>query len=251
MPRMPRQKSSSGIYHVMIRGINRSQLFYDDEDYQTYLHLLQRYQADDAYECYAYCLMGNHVHLLIKEKTESIDTIFRKIGISFVYWYNMKYDRVGHLFQDRYKSEPVETDAYFLTVLRYIYQNPVKAGLCKKITDYPYSSVHETIKGIGDLTQPDKISQIIDRDALMDFLNQENSDQCLEINDEIKKRMTDTQAEKEILKWFGTLHPTLGKPSERENFSNCVRELYAKGISIRQFSRLTGVSKKIIENSLK
>jgi REP element-mobilizing transposase RayT len=74
--------------------------------------------------------MGTHVHLLIKEETEALGKIMKRIGVRYVYWYNRKYERSGHLFQDRYKSEPVDDDGYFMTVLRYIHQNPRKSGLC-------------------------------------------------------------------------------------------------------------------------
>ena len=92
------------------------------------------------FDIYAYCLMSNHIHLLIKEEKEPIEQIMKRIATRFVYWYNVKYQRVGHLFQDRFKSEPVENDAYFMTVIRYIHQNPLKAGLCKDISAYKYSS---------------------------------------------------------------------------------------------------------------
>ncbi len=84
--------------------------------------------------------MGNHIHLLLKEEKEELGIIMRRIGSSYVYWYNWKYKRCGHLFQDRYKSEAVEDERYLLTVLRYIYQNPLKAGLVKDIGAYKLSS---------------------------------------------------------------------------------------------------------------
>ena len=84
--------------------------------------------------------MGNHIHLLIQEDKEPIEQVIKRLATRFVYWYNIKYQRVGHLFQDRFKSEPVEDDAYFMTVIRYIHQNPVKAGLCKNVREYEYSS---------------------------------------------------------------------------------------------------------------
>jgi len=90
--------------------------------------------------------MGNHVHLLLKEGEESLEQIMRRICCSYVYWYNWKYQRIGSLFQDRFKSEPVENDTYFLTVLRYILQNPLKAGMEKTIEDYHWSSIGEYSK---------------------------------------------------------------------------------------------------------
>ncbi len=87
--------------------------------------------------------MGNHLHLLIKEGKEILSNTMKRIGASYVYWYNWQYNRKGHLFQDRFKSEAVEDDAYFLTVLRYIHQNPQKAGLTDDIASYKWSSYKE------------------------------------------------------------------------------------------------------------
>ena len=84
--------------------------------------------------------MSNHIHLLIEEGREDLGIVFRRIGARYVYWYNRKYKRSGHLFQDRYKSEAVKNDKYLLTVLRYIHQNPIKAGIENDIRKYPWSS---------------------------------------------------------------------------------------------------------------
>lgn len=90
--------------------------------------------------------MSNHIHLLIKEGKAELGIVFRRIGARFVYWYNSKYVRSGHLFQDRYKSEVVEDDKYFMTVLRYIHQNPVKAGIENDIAKYQWSSYNEYLR---------------------------------------------------------------------------------------------------------
>ena len=132
MPRQARKKSNCGIYHIMLRGINQQQIFEDAEDYERFLDILKDCKEICEFELYAYCLMGNHVHLLIKEKKEPIEQIVKRIGSRFVYWYNVKYQRKGHLFQDRFKSEPVDTQKYFSTVLIYIHRNPIKAGICAK-----------------------------------------------------------------------------------------------------------------------
>ena len=113
MPRAARKKSNSGIYHIMLRGINRQQIFEDDEDNQRFIETLSKYKEECGYSIYAYCLMGNHLHILLKENQQDLTLIFKKIAGSYVYWYNWKYQRSGHLFQDRFKSEPVEDDNYF------------------------------------------------------------------------------------------------------------------------------------------
>ena len=96
----------------MVRGINQQNIFVEDNDYLKYIDTLREYKKEIAFELYAYCLMGNHLHLLIKEGNEEIGNTMRRIGVSYAYWYNRQYDRSGHLFQGRFKSEPVEDDTY-------------------------------------------------------------------------------------------------------------------------------------------
>ena len=132
--------SESGIYHVILRGVNRQAIFEDDEDSEQFLDILEGCKAVSGFEVLAYCLMGNHVHLLMRVGKEPLSTIFRRIASKYVYWFNVKYDRVGHLFQERFKSEPVEDDAYLATVMRYIHNNPVKAGICQQLSRLPGGS---------------------------------------------------------------------------------------------------------------
>ncbi len=143
MPRLPRKKSSTGIYHITMRGVNKSNIFLEHEDYTTFLNYLQNIKESAGVEIYAYCLMTNHIHLLVKEVNEDLSKTIQRLGAGFVGWYNRKYERVGHLFQSRYGSEVVETDAYLLMISRYVHQNPVKAGLARKVIDYPWSSIRE------------------------------------------------------------------------------------------------------------
>lgn len=107
VPRQARRKSESGIYHIILRGINQQQIFEDEEDSYRFLETLSKYKEQCGYEIYAYCLMGNHIHILLKEGKENLTLVLKRIAGSYVYWYNWKYRRSGHLFQDRFKSEPV------------------------------------------------------------------------------------------------------------------------------------------------
>ena len=113
MPRQSRQSSGTGIYHVMMRGINHQNIFEDEEDYYQFISTLDRVriQYDDngipsGKNCtfYAYCLMSNHFHLLIREREESVGETVKRIASSYVYYYNRKYGRDGHLFKERFKS---------------------------------------------------------------------------------------------------------------------------------------------------
>ena len=197
MPRQARKKSSSGIYHVMLRGINKQQIFEDEEDFQKFISVLKDCKAISKFKLFAYCLMGNHIHLLIKPERESLELIFKRIGSRYVYWYNWKYHRTGHLFQDRYKSEPVDDESYFLTVLRYIHQNPIKANLCNKIGDYKYSSYQEYESENSSIIDTNMALSITDKISLLNFFEEDNNDACLEISDTF--RLNDEEA-KEIIK---------------------------------------------------
>ena len=108
MPRSARKLSKSGIYHIIIRGIGQQNIFEDDGDRIRFIETLKRYKTELGFEMNAYCLMRNHVHILLKDGREQIDLIMKKIVGSYAVYFNWKYDSVGHLFQDRFKSEPVE-----------------------------------------------------------------------------------------------------------------------------------------------
>ena len=83
----------------MLRGINQQQIFEEDEDYVKFLQIVEYYQAISKYKVYAYCLMSNHIHLLIREEEESLEQIFKRIGSKYVYWYNVKYQRKWYFYQ--------------------------------------------------------------------------------------------------------------------------------------------------------
>ena len=120
MPRMARTMSVSGYMHVVVRGIGKQILFEETKDYEHYLERLERYSLETGVKVCAYCLMGNHVHILLHGELASIALLMKKLGVSYSGYYNRKYDRSGHLFQDRYRSEPVNDERYLLTVFRYM-----------------------------------------------------------------------------------------------------------------------------------
>jgi len=246
MPRTARRKSETDIYHIMFRGINRQTIFVDNEDNQRFLDTLNRYHHEIGYDLYAYCLMGNHIHLLIKEGNEDLSNTMRRIGTSYVNWYNWQYDRKGHLFQDRFKSEPVESDAYFLTVLRYIHQNPLKAGLVSDIESYKWSSYHEYI-GEAKIVNVDFALLMFEKDRaeaiklFKDFNLKANKDQCLDIA-ETKKTISNKKIKQLVAKKFNLDLATLHDADKVTQLEVLKYLKDAEGTSLRQLSRLTGIS---------
>ena len=246
MPRTERMKSCTGIYHVMLRGINQQNIFVDDEDNERFIATLARYQKESEYELYAYCLMGNHVHLLMKEGNETLGNTMGRIGASYVYWYNWQYGRKGHLFQDRYKSEPVQDDAYFLTVLRYIHQNPLKAGLVKSIDEYKWSSFNEYIKEAEIVNVDYALAMFANNrktalKGFKEFHMAANDDQCLEITPR-KKTVSDKKIRQFVLEQFNIELASLQNedPKTQIEVLRCLKKL--EGSSLRQLSRLTGLT---------
>ncbi|MGE5423140.1 MAG: REP-associated tyrosine transposase [Ignavibacteriales bacterium] len=149
MTRQSRELSSTGVYHVMIRGNERKNVFQDDEDKQRFLDGIEAKGKEIDFKVYAYCLMDNHVHLLINIKEQELASIMKGIAVRYATFYNWKQSRVGHVFQDRFKSEPIEDDQYLLTAVRYIHNNPVKARMVEKPSDYRWSSYSEYLQPRG------------------------------------------------------------------------------------------------------
>lgn len=254
MPRKPREKSSTGIYHVMVRGINKQDIFHCDKDREKYMGIIDKYKEICQFELYGYCLMSNHVHLLIKEGQQTISQIMLRLGTSYAHWYNQKYERIGHLFQGRFKSEIVEDDRYLLVVLRYIHQNPTKAGLVKTPKDYRWSSYSDYINMETTLTDVHFILNVLDSDKskavkiFKDFMLQDNEDQCLDIAAR-EKRPSDGEIRKLIVKYLRADNISLLQKINKTERNKILRNVKKKNASIRQLARVTGLGRRIIEKA--
>lgn len=249
MPRKARKKSESGIYHIILRGQNRQTIFKDDEDRENFLQTLKICKSKSEFKVYSYCLMENHIHLLLHETKEELAIIMRRLGASYVYWYNRKYKRCGHLFQDRFRSETVDTDTYFLTVVRYIHLNTAKVGLEKKMFDYRWSSYCEYINNVG-ITDIDFALGFFAEDkkeAIKEFIKyhgEQNEDCCLEIEETIQ--ISDEEAKEMIKKKCGITCSLQLKSIHRNDRNKYIKMLRKDGLSTRQIERLTGINKSTI-----
>ena len=250
MPRTARKISSSGIYHIVLRGINKQLIFEDDEDYEKLLETLVKYKEVSQYEIYAYCLMGNHFHLLLKTNKEELGLVIKRIAGSYAYWYNTKYKRSGHLFQDRFISEPVENDKYLLASCRYIHQNPLRAGLCKDIKGYRHSSYRHYANDLSHLVDIGYIYSIIGKQAFIEFNNEKNDDIFLETKIKINK-INDAEARLIIEKISKCENVSQFQALETIQRDKYINEFKNNGLSIRQISRLTGIGIAIVRKQKK
>ncbi len=252
MPRRARRRSETGIYHVMLRGINKQPIFENEDDKSRFITIIREYNKSEKFQIYGYCLMDNHVHLLIHEGEDAISTVIKRICSSYVYWYNKKYERVGHLYQERFKSECVEDNNYFINVLRYIHQNPVKAGMVKAIEEYRWSSYNCYIGKVDGINYEYGLSIFSENDSearnkFIKFMNEEGNTNHIDYDDFVK--FTDQEVVQEILsRGLGSISELKMLDSEKRNL--ILKELKnIKGVSIRQLSRLTGLSRTLIREA--
>lgn len=145
MPRGARFAFKNAFYHVFNRGSNKQEIFLEDEDYRFFLNRIKKLNEKYDHSLYAVCLMPNHFHLSIQTRTIPISKIMASLATSYSMYFNKKYNHVGSVFQNRYKSILIQNDSYFLALSRYIYLNPVKADIVSDPLLYPYSSFNEVI----------------------------------------------------------------------------------------------------------
>lgn len=158
MPRSPRLLLSHSYYHVMTRGNNRNIVFKLVADYLYYLDLIDRFKKDLPFDLYHYCLMPNHVHFLVRTpNAQDFSNFMKKLNLAYFYHYKKSYKWVGHFWQDRFKSQPVGKDEYFIQCGKYIEMNSVRAGLVEKPEDYSYSSYQYYVSGKKDALLTDDL----------------------------------------------------------------------------------------------
>jgi len=192
MPRHARRLSEKGIYHVMLRGNNKEKIFIDDYDKSRMVDTLSEKKKISGYYLYAYCIMDNHLHIILREGNETISKAIKRIASSYAHYFNKKYKKIGHVFQDRYLSECIEDDRYLLAAVRYVHQNPVKAGI-GSLKGYKWSSYAHYINGNDTIVDTSEILEMISSNnakAIREFVRFNN-----EVADE---RFIDFAGDKEI-----------------------------------------------------
>lgn len=249
MPRKAREISNLDIYHVIARGINKSIIFEEEDDFSTFLSILEHYQKQEDFQIFAYCLMSNHVHLLLGNTKGNLGNIMRKIQVTFAKWYNAKYERQGYLFQDRFRSEPINDQDYFMRVFRYVHQNPLHAGVETKVGEYPWSSYgaysENRIKWI-DVKTP--LSFFGNQDGLLHFLQTDTRE--LGMEEKPYSAYTDEETRELIVSFTSCKSLKEFCRLSVDSFEYYLFAFHHAGISVRQLGRLTGKTYRSICKSL-
>ena len=237
MPRAPRAIAESGFYHVILRGNGRQLIFEDDADRRAFLDLLARRAADAGVSVLAWCLMDNHVHLVLEDPTQSLSGMMQRLSGDYAQRFNRRTGHVGHVFENRFKSCAIESETYLLQAVRYVHDNPDNAGICPAC-EYPWSSYH---KYVGP-------PEIADTHLVLDMLG--GADGFVAYSQpEVRRsyrfdrraRVPEDEASEVARLALGELpvHEVRALPKAERN--RALQELRGMGLSVRQIERLTGV----------
>lgn len=252
MPRSLRNYSISKIYHIILKGIDNQDIFYNNQDKNFFLKQLSITKQEFNYQIFAYCLMDNHIHMVIRVDNEFLSKAVQSLSIRYAQYFNKKYKRSGSLFQDRFKSKIIEDKEYFLDVCRYVHRNPENAGIAKT-EDYNWSSYKEYLGK----------EKIIDKRTLLYYFNYninafkeyttvKNVYDLSELAEyEIIEKLKDEQLSNIIAHKFNINEceiATFFKDRKKEELERYVKEIKKiKGTNITQVARVIRIGRSRID----
>ena len=178
MSRIPRTHLKTPFFHVMTQGINRNFIFDNPTDIRYYISIMNKLEEEHNISIIAYCIMNNHTHMLIEvENLKELSKYMQRLNSKYAKYYNKKYNRVGYVFRDRYKTEGIYSEEHLHSCIKYIYNNPVKAGICEHPKEYAYSNYKE-ISSDEEYVFMDveEDTRKICRDVIKEFLDESNTD---------------------------------------------------------------------------
>lgn len=153
MSRRKRMKSSTDVYHVVSRGNNKQYILENDSDKAYYRRIMKEKSEKYGVKVYAYCIMSNHVHILVKAELKMLSLFMKELNFVYAVYHNEKNGKCGHVFQNRFYSGCIETESYLVSCVRYIHNNPVNAGVISDFSKYTYSSAWEFFHNRNKKTQ--------------------------------------------------------------------------------------------------
>lgn len=251
MARQPREQSATGYYHIMIRGINREYIFQTEKEKHYFMGILEE-ELNSGLA--GYCLMDNHVHLLVNAQLNELSLAIKKVNIKYAMRYNYHKQRVGHLFQNRFKSEVIHSDPYLMQVIRYIHDNPVRAGMIQKSEEYQWSSYKEYLGNAALIAERHKafiLSLFSDNIAgFIRFHQQKDDYEYLDTKEEIERNRSNLAQTiiTEFCKESG-ISDALQIKNENSYIQEIIlRLLHRTKLSHRDIARLLEVNRGIIHH---
>jgi REP element-mobilizing transposase RayT len=246
----------------MLRGINKQDIFFDKQDYLEFQNIIKKTKKKFLYQLYSYVLMPNHIHLEIKDENQKLSQIIHSMATSYANYFNKKYQRVGHLFENRFKSKNVENSYYMLNLIRYIHQNPIKAGI-SEMNKYCWSSYLEYFQK-ENLNDENKIVDTEEILSMFSLEKEQAKKEFLEFNNksykfqdsvelleyEIRNKLTDEEVIyfiKEELGIYNIQEIQRYNVKERDNIIKKIKRI--KGVTQAQIARILGITVRIVQKA--
>ena len=242
MPRVSRQQSESGFYHVILRGNGKQLLFEDDADRLHFLELLSEKTTSDGIAVIAWCLMSNHVHLLLDDPDNLLSHAMHALCTAYARAFNEKSGHAGAVFQGRFTSIPIASDRQLLQAVRYIHENPAKAGVAS-VGDYRWSSYGDYLRESGIADTSRVLSMVGGHEGFLGF--------CADgrfgaYYPRASKRVPDEDAVQAAVFALDGMEPGHVKELPKGRRDDTLRVLRAAGITVKQIERLTGIGHNTI-----
>ena len=255
MPRILRTFGPKRTNHIIIRGINKQDIFLDKQDKEKFMKEIRNTKEKYHFDLYAYVIMPNHVHMLIHDKEENISIIMNSLQTRYVNYFNKKYERIGHLFQDRYLNKMIEDEEYFRNTIRYIHKNPEKAMLATK-EQYQWSSYQDYMKLDNSLIGIEAFLNLLDQKkeiALKKFKQFHEINEEDKMSDaivyELQNKLTDEQLIKALEEKLKLEHIQDIQKYNKKTIEKLLKDsINLSYISINQLSRVTGINRKILRS---
>ena len=245
MPRSPRVLSGSGYYHVVMRGAGKQIIFEDAGDYEAFLSVLDRGRRASEIEVIAWCLMSNHAHLLVCDPRGRLSEFVHWVATTYARRFNERWSHVGHVFQERFNSVPVTDETQLLRVVRYIHNNPSKAGISEP-SEYPWSSYREYV-GTERICSTSLVLDLLGGTGGLKGLA---DDAAAPYFPRFRKRVSDEEASEAAAAAVWPAVVSEMKQLSPASRDEKLRRMHQMGISVRQMVRLTGIGRYAIEKAL-
>ena len=242
MPHVAREKGESGYYHVVPKGIADQLIFEDDDDRRLYVELLRKAKAETDVKLHAYCLMSNHVHLVVEDEADKLSEFMKYLTERYAMYFAKQIGRSGGIFRKPFWSEPIESDNYLLCAVRYVHANPAAAGICPA-SRYEWSSAKDYLGRAGDITDTGMVLDMLGgRDGFIEFSKASNATASPFPGSALSNHLTDDEALAIAKAILGDMGVNLAA-CDRNTRVEGVSLLAERGFPTLQIARITGVSR--------
>jgi REP element-mobilizing transposase RayT len=252
MPRRPRI-DLAGYHHIINRGVNRSDIFNDHNDYEMFLKILCK--ACTAYRAsvHDYCLMSNHFHLLVETKLDNLSLFMKHINSNYAIYFNKKNGRSGHFWQGRFYSRYITSDEYYYTLIRYIEFNPIEAGISTQVGAYPYT-LGATLINQNEIIPCARDSKLISEfhyENIQEIIGTKLNEDDLEILEKIQQQKVIIDENHFELAFSKTLAEHFKEKETIEKRNSAIISAIKDGYTQAQIAKQLSVSRSLISKVIK